>query len=450
MCRTGKIVTFVLVALLTQSLTITAFAESISQILNPPKGKVWYVSIDKGKGKKGTQESPMKNIAKAVKKAKPGDTIAVAGGVYSGVRGCGYVIFDKSLKLYGSFSPDWKKRDLVSHPSIFQPLNQKSQRKAFFKFTNKIKDSEDIVVDGFLFDMGERNSYHDSKGRPEGCETGMLLLPPQKNKLKNDKATTTEQCIQFESMSKGRNITIKNSVFVNGAKFAIQGGHKKGLFKIVNNVFVSNRMAAIEVFGIGGKKGPSGPIAKDGDVEVAYNTILFSWSRVKDFQDMGYGCRVMTKLSYNIHHNIIGGNIMAGVDNSRFNRDEWLKLDNNLFFVNKGGDLEYSPASNTKELINADEFEDLDFASVEGNKNEIPKSLLIDKAYLQGFLNARYSEQEDFNRDSPANLWRQAMGMNMQGKLATKVTMYANKYPWQKTLELFGAIENYGAQGGMR
>ncbi len=440
--------TSLIVTLFIVSLSVSAFAEPVKEILNPKKGKVWYVSINNGGGKEGTKEKPMKNIEKAVKKAEPGDVIAVAGGTYSGVRGCGYVIFDKSLKLYGSFSEDWEKRDVIGHPSVFQPLNQESQRKAFFKFTNKIKDSEDIVVDGFVFDMGERNSYHDTEGKPEGCETGMLLLPPAKKKT--DKATTTEQCIQFESMTNGRNISIKNCVFVNGAKFAIQGGHKKGDFKILNNVFVSNRMAAIEIFGIGGKKGPSGPTEKDGDVEVAYNTILFSWSRLKDFQDMGYGCRVMTKLSYNIHHNIIGGNIMAGIDNSRFNLDEWLKLDNNLFFVNKGGDLEYSAASNTKELINADEFEDLDFASVEGNKNEIPKSLPIDKAYLEGFLSARYSEEADFDRNSPANAWRQAMGMNMQGKLTTKVSMYANKYPWKKTLDLFGAIKDLGAQKEMK
>ncbi|MFC1853360.1 right-handed parallel beta-helix repeat-containing protein [candidate division CSSED10-310 bacterium] len=445
-----KRVVFVCCTILVFGFTATGFAQSVTDILQPEKGKVWYVSINKGKGFEGTKEQPMKNIAKAVDKASPGDVIAVTGGTYSGVRGCGYVIFEKSVKLYGSFSDDWTSRDLFKNPSVFQPLNQKSQRKAFFKFNNRIKDEEDIVIDGFLFDMGERNSYHDTEGKPEGCETGMLLLPPQKNTVKNDKATVTEQCIHIESMSKGRNITIKNCVFVNGAKFAIQAGHKKGTFKIFNNVFVSNRMAAIEIFGIGGKKGPRGPTAKDGHVEVAYNTILFSWSRIKDFQDMGYGCRVMTKLSYDIHHNLIGGNIMAGVDHSRFNKDEWLKLDHNVFFVNKGGDLEYSPDSNTKELIKADEFEDLEFASVEGNKNEIPKTLPIDKAYLEGFLSARYSEKADFDRNSPSNQWRQALGMNMQGKLTTKVTMFGNKYPWKNTLELFGAVKNAGAQKEMK
>ena len=38
------------------------------------------------------------------------------------------------------------------------------------------------------------------------------------------------------------------------------------------------------------------------------------------------------------------------------------------------------------------------------------------------------------------------MGLNKQGKLTTKVSMYANRYPWKKTLELFGAVKGFGAQ----
>ena len=359
--KLGKLIGITIVIMLFftgLSVTTLLNAETAGEILKPPQGRVWYVSISTGNNKnEGTKESPLKNIAKAIKKANDGDVIAVEGGHYAGVRKCGYIISDKAVKIYGSFSPGFSQRDIVTHPTVFQPDNKsaKSSRKAFLKFTRKVNNTTGIVVDGIVFDMGERNSYHDTKGKPAGCETGMLLLPPAKNTAKNDNATVTEQCIFFETNPKGGDITVKNCAFVNGAKFAIQGGHKKGTFKVLNNVFVVNRMAAIEIFGTGGKKGPRGPIAKGGHVEIAYNTILFSWSRTKNFNDMGYGCRVMTKLSYDIHHNLIGGNIMAGVDHSRFNRDEWLKLDHNIFFVNKGGDLEYSPESNTKELIYADD-----------------------------------------------------------------------------------------------
>jgi len=108
--------------------------------------------------------------------------------------------------------------------------------------------------------------------------------------------------------------------------------------------------------------------------------------------------------------------------------------------------MEYSPASNTKLNLRVEQFEDLEIAGCSGNKNQIPKTLPIDKAYLEGFLNSRYSEQADFNPDSPANQWREIMGLNKQGKLTSRVTMYGNRYNWKKALELFGAVKDFGVQ----
>jgi hypothetical protein len=259
-------------------------------------------------------------------------------------------------------------------------------------------------------------------------------------------ATVTESCLSIPSAAKGGEILIQNNVFVNSAKFGIQAGLRTGTMKILNNIFIANRMAAIEVYGTCRSTGGPKSLSLCGEVEVAYNTILFSWSRTKEMLDMGYGIRVMTKLKYNIHHNLIGGNVLAGVDHSRFNKNEWVILDHNIFFANKMADLEYSPASNTKLNLRVEQFEDLEIAGCTNNKTQIPKTLAIDKAYLEGFLNSRYSEQADFNPDSPANQWREIMGLNKQGKLTSKVTMYGNRYNWKKALELFGAVKDCGAQ----
>lgn len=83
---------------------------------------------------------------------------------------------------------------------------------------------------------------------------------------------------------------------------------------------------------------------------------------------------------------------------------------------------------------------------MEGNINKIPASLPVDKAYLEGYLNARYSEQTDLVRDSPANQWRSMVGMNLQGTMTSQVSMFGNKYPWRNALEFFGAVSGYGAQ----
>jgi len=398
-------------------------------------GATLHVSPEGKNTNAGTADAPMKNIDKAIAKAKAGDTILVAEGTYSGTFNIGYIVIDKPLTLQGGYSTDFSSRDVMAHPTIFQPDNKSGAkaRKALLALSGNIGGT---VIDGIIFDMGKRNSYSPNEGKPEGVETGMLLLPPEKAKGEN--ATVTEQCITLAAGNKGGDIKITNNVFLNSAKFGIQGGIPTGTITIKNNVFVSNRMAGIEVWGTSAKE-----IA---NAEIAYNTILFTWSRVKDFLDMGYGVRVMTKMKYNIHHNIIGTAIMAGVDHTRFNDGENVMVENNLFFLNKNLDMEYSPASNTVVNLTADEFGDVEIASAEGNKNEIPKGLPVDKVYLEGFLSARYSEEADFDPDSPANVMREVMGLNKQGKLTTSVSMFGNRYPIDEALKLFGGLADVGAQ----
>ena len=69
----------------------------------------------------------------------------------------------------------------------------------------------------------------------------------------------------------------------------------------------------------------------------------------------------------------------------------------------------------------------------------------INEAYLAGFLSMVYSEELNVP-DSPANQFRSAFGMNLEGTMTTKVDMFANRYPLDDALKLFGAVEGYGAQ----
>ena len=103
--------------------------------------------------------------------------------------------------------------------------------------------------------------------------------------------------------------------------------------------------------------------------------------------------------------------------------------------------------------VDSDEFEDMvDFPGMESVEDNVslkdPAAFkgAIDEAYLNAFLNASYSETTDFDENSPANLFRAAMGMNKVGKIETKVSMYGNRYPLEKTFKLFGAYKDFGAQ----
>ncbi len=272
-----------------------------------------------------------------------------------------------------------------------------------------------------------------------------MLLPTEKVEG-DDKPTVEKQGLFIENPASAGDGMLQNNTFVNCALFAVQGGHKQGTFRITNNVFVANRMASIEIFGTGGKKGPKGPLESDGTVEVSYNTILFSWSRTKDLQYMGYGVRIMTMLEYSIHHNIIGGSVFAGIEHTRFNKNEWGKVDDNVFFANKQAPFLFSEPGNVQlERVKIGDLGDLGLASAARNREMFIK-LPIDQAYLAGYLNASYTEQVDIDPNSPANQWREAMGMEKPGTLTTNASMFANRYPWQQALLLFGAAPNVGAQ----
>lgn len=407
-------------------------------------GQVLYVCITNGSNRNGgTRELPFKNIDKAIQVAEPGAEIRIAGGVYSGTLNVGFIESDKPVRLMGSFDERFSRQDIKAHPTLLQPANEsaRSSRKALLKFT---RDVAGTLIDHIVFDSGERNAYSSNDGVVPGVEGGRLLLPTERPSQGN--ATVGEPLLQFVSATTGGDVTIQNCVFINGASFALQAGHRSGKFTVRNNVFVANKMAAIEIYGTCARTGGPNTPTLCSEVEIAYNTILFSWSRLKDFLDMGYGIRIMTGCSYNIHHNVVGASILAAIDHTRFNNNDWIRLDHNIFFVNKDKDLHYSPASNTRLRIDTEGFDDLEFASVTGNRNFIPDALKVNPAYLEGYLNARYSEQADFDRNSPANQWRAALGMNLQGSLTSSATMFANKYPWRDALELFGNLQGYGAQ----
>jgi len=416
-----------------------------SQFVVPSSnGNIIYVSKQNGNNKNaGTKEAPLKNLDKAISIASPGTEIHVAGGVYFGTLGVGFIESDKPVKIFGSYDETFTTQNIAAHPTLIQPDNESSRstRKALLRFT---KDVGGTVIDNIVFDSGERNAYSTKEGFVEGIEKGRLLSPTENPPV--GYPTVNEPLLSFVSATTGGDVTVQNCVFVNGASFALQAGHRSGKFTVKNNVFVGNRMAAIEIYGTCASTGGPNTMALCGEVEIAYNTILFSWSRTKDFLDMGYGIRVMTKCKYNIHHNIIGASILAGVDHTRFNKDEWVKMDNNIFFVNKDKDFHYSPASNTRLRIDADDFGDLEVASATGNRNEIPKGLKVNKAYLEGYLSACYSEKTDFDDNSPANQWRSAMGMNKQITISSSLSMFANKYPWEDAISLFGNLNGFGAQ----
>ena len=409
----------------------------------------WYVSPNGKKKNAGTNPAePLKTIYNALDQAADGDKILVAAGNYSGKTGTGFIVIEKPVEIYGGYSDDFKTRDIAKYQSSIRPsmdTNATPPQNGTVEFKIDGKPNSKTVFDGFILDHSEVNAYHSTEGKPAGVETGMWLEPPTKGSY------------AFPSLKKylvygntDGNLTISNCLFLNSSNYALNLNHHTGTVNIKNNVFLNSRMMACNVSCRSAKVFAT-------KMNFEYNTVLLTWSRTKDFGDMGYGVRALSKVDANISHNILGLSVMSGFDNGMNNRKGEAKvtLDENMFFLNKRGDVSFTVSPSIKYIrVDDDAFEDFeDYDGVESCEDNVslkdPKVFkgIIDQAFLEAFLNASYTETTDYNPNSPANQFRAAMGMNTQGSIKSKVSMYANKYPFSdNVMKFFGAVKGYGAQ----
>ena len=420
----------------------------------PMDAKDIFVSLATGKNKNaGTKEAPYKNLWKALSVAKDGDVIHVAEGNYPGKMKCGWFKMEKPVSIVGGYSADFSQRDPLKYKTMFQPANENNDKKVgtqgllhleFDKNPMRAPKGFDIVIDGLIFDDGFASSYHAVKGKPEGFDTGMWLEGPAKNKA--DKFPSANRyCISSATASRGDGkLTIRNCTFVNGSNYAVNLNWYKGSISIDNNVFCNNRMLAINVACSNG----SGKI----DWECANNTILFTWSRLNDLADMGFAIRNNENCNANIHNNIIGLNVLTGFDNTKGNpKKKTTKLDNNIFFLNRESDVQMTMSPSVVK-VRVDSFEDLEevdgIESIEGNIDlKDPKIFAgrINAKYLNAFLSMKYSEKTKLD-PGKCNALRSVLGLPLQGTITTTCDMYANRYPQEDALKLFGAVAEYGAQ----
>ncbi len=412
----------------------------------------FYVHKDGGKNSfPGTSEQPFKNLQKAIDKAEDGDTIYVAEGNYCGIMDRGQIKLNKQVTILGGYSSDFSERDILQYRTTVIPPNKPDIHRddAIILVEQGNRDGT-TVIDGFIFDQGETNDYHETKGRPEGLMSGMFMVPPTRS---SSTAVPTANIAMIKGNASG-DFTVSNSVFNNAAHYGIWVAQGKGTFTVKNSVFTANRMSAIEVRGRMNDH-------KQVKVNLENNTVLFTWSRTKEMEDMGYGVRAMTGADYDIKGNILALSTFAGYDNTRIDSNLSVRknvaLDNNMFFLNKEADMTAPGSGKFMRLWVEEHFEDLPdldvpgttFTSTEDNvglDSADPLKSAINTAYLDGFLSASYSEVSSYDADSPANTFRRAMGLNQMGTINSTVTMWANRYPLEDSLKLFGAVPGYGAQ----
>jgi len=428
-----------------------------------PQGtKAMYVSVKSGSNRNdGSLALPIKDLQKAINVAPEGAVIYLAEGNYLGNLDQGWVKVDKYISIVGGYSDDFSQRDPLKYRTTMRPgAEQKMTSGNQGVMDIRVVGKRDgvVLIDGIIFDRGQISAYvipaYDNPvaAAPQGCETGRIVVvgesPQGVPLIKPEGMTSAFQLISGEAEG---NITIRNCVFLNGYHFGIQMAAKGGHFDIYNNVFVANRMAACEV-----RSGLALPNASK--ISFHNNTVLFSWCRTKAMEDMGYAFRFMTGMDADVYNNIIGCSNYGGLDRSYVDADKTKEAKrvtsayDNLFFGNRNGDLVLPSGGGGWTYVLAKNFEDAEqLVKYQNNRemNEAEANALskkIDAPYLKGFIGITGSQTSSFNPNSSLNTFRAALGMNMQGTETVRVSMYGNRYPFEKVFDLFGAVSGYGAQ----
>ena len=456
------------------SSAISGAINKVGSAIPAGKGKTYYVSVSTGSARADglTPSTAMKDLQKAIDTAEDNDIILVAEGNYLGSMDRGYIQVGqfgnaqndrgKYLSFYGGYSTDFSERDVIGHVTKFQPTDQKFIAPLFninarrpYGYTGPVGN---VVVDGFVFDLGENNVYcvanvdDERTGTPnKGVLTGRILCNgespsvPTVGTLKGDEYGL--------HMDVEGNVRVSNCIFVNCRDYGISALIGKGHAEISNNIFIACKYSACQVKGN----------VKDADIdkvslEFHHNTVLFTWTRDKTFEDMGQGFRFMNGIrTIDVHHNIFGCNSNCGVERVYYESNKEMEklkesnLYNNYFFANKR-DLELASSGAATISVPAariDEAEQIG-PKYEGNM-ELPAGNdaflnAIDQPYLQGFMNLKVISSQSYNANSTANQINRIFGQNQQGSEIVRPNMFGNKYPWEKAKDLFGKVAGYGAQ----
>ena len=419
------------------------------------RGKTWYVSQATGSNRNdGSKGNPVKNIQKAIDMAATGDVINVAEGNYYGLLNSGNIKINKGVSIIGGWSADFSERDVLGHRTYIQPTatsNGSAQGQGTIQI-NVMQTGTLVELDGLIMDRGNSIAYNPrGEGKPEGVETAMMQPIGSSGVgapgVPEAQVYTTETAIVYINTGSKCDVTIRNCAFLNGPNFGLLGSTFATKIIVDNCIFVNIRMAAVELRGASA--------AMNSKTYFTNNTVLFTWSRLKDLSDMGYGYRYLPKMDSYLDHNIIGCSVFAGLDRTHVDSpaskeaERVTTCENTLFFLNRQADLTL-PGGGMFLRVNVKDFDDVEQLAEEEDNKEVTDPAIfqgkINQAYLKGFLGATYSEKLSYDPNSSNNTFRQAMGMNMTGTMQSKVTMFANHYPVEDALKLFGAVPGYGAQ----
>ena len=429
--------------------------------------KIYYVNVNgKSRGADGLSVETAKKDIQAVlniikENNESGSVIRVSEGNFLGAANAGYIEISSWVTIEGGWNTDFTERNPFKYITRIQPTQDQlgtNGAKGLIHISGlddvmAKKPKGTLIIDGIMIDQGLEAFYmpNDPTDERNGCpssafETGRMVdaIPPQ----------VEHPGIRSMGWIAG-NVIIRNCLIANCTYFGIQINTRCGEVEIYNNVIISNRYGGVRIAG-GDKNGEASHI------NFHHNTVAFSWCRDKYMEDMGYGYEFMTLVNADVHHNLFIGNNYAAVARTHvlsgpdrvIEAKRVTNLYDNYYYIN-AADLQLPSAGGGKWTnVQCTDIEDMVDEKIlpraENNLRMAENDAALDafdQDYLAGVANLKViSSSQSFNRNSASNQFRAATGQNMQGSETRRVSMYGNRYNFDKALRLFGAKANYGAQ----
>ena len=322
----------------------------------PTWARDYYVSANRGEGKKATIENPAKDLGNIATKLRPGDTVHIAEGTYLGRGKNGSDVITVPVSIIGGYDDNFTGRHpWGSHRTILSGDNRSKHwlatpRLMIDLMRYKEKGMPPIVIDGVIIDHAGRNRYKTEKQmeivRTADRKTGQHPTPNMGGLVIQVSKTDNSD---FRAVW---DITVQNCIIMNTAPS--QGalnvsGYRRSQVKIRNNLIINNTGTGILI----GSNFAGNAYFPDFLVE--NNTVLFTWkydpgaqsysgnafkaerrttatvqNNVFAFADR-YGVHNAAKIPILLNDNLFAGNIKA----------DYVDFDTEIALENVGAKAQY-------------------------------------------------------------------------------------------------------------
>ncbi|MEM6428760.1 MAG: hypothetical protein AAF708_05915 [Deinococcota bacterium] len=397
----------------------------------------WYVSANTGGGRTGSIDEPAKEISNIVRELAAGDRIFVAEGIYTGRGDSGHDLINVPVEIYCGYDTSFSQRDpWGAHASVFSGENTSSNASSDYRL--KIDLSKDrnyeqdiVVVDGCIFDNGNRNHYQDDRE---------LLLIRSASPASGNNPSPESGGLQVK-LAHEDTLIVRNNIVLNTAPtvgaFSLWG-HQNSLVTVENNLAINNTGNG---FALHTQWRSASEITQ---FNFSNNASLFTEKHDAYGNIGGSALIVDNELSVDISSSVLAFSDNVAINNAA--QAEEMSLANSVVFGSLVADyLEFDIFMSADEIL-----DDAYYLYDEGGNSSEPITLPVSEAFQEAYLARSVLDRNAIEtsvnpEDSYANAWRSILGLNLQaGTVTIDSDVWLPRLSLEEALTVAGSFAELG------